>query len=84
MSLTAHYAQAQQGAELVKTKGCLTCHALDQKKLGPSIRDIAAKHKGVKDADTKLVADIKAAKSHPKVAATDAELKTMVEYMLKP
>ena len=82
--MTTHVALAQQGSDLIKTKGCLNCHALDQKKLGPSIRDIATKYKGAKDADTNLVAELKAAKGHPKVAATDAELKTIVEYMLKP
>ena len=84
VALSSHYSHAQQGADLLKAKGCLNCHAPDQKKLGPSFRDIAAKYKGVKDAEPNLTAELKSAKGHPKVAATDAELKSMVEYMLKP
>ena len=33
---------AQSGADVVKAKGCLGCHAVDQKKVGPSFKDIAA------------------------------------------
>lgn len=36
---------AQSGEEVAK-KRCLGCHALDQKKVGPSVRDLAAKYKG--------------------------------------
>jgi len=69
---------AQSGADVVNTKGCLTCHAVDQKKVGPSFKEIAAK-KG--DADA-LAAKLKEGKGHPKAAASDAEIKAAVEYVL--
>jgi cytochrome c len=75
-------AVAQSGDELVKSTGCGICHAADTKKVGPSFKDIAAKHKGDPAAADKLVGSLKAAKKHPKVAATDAELKTIVTHML--
>ena len=68
---------AQSGAEVVKSKGCVKCHAAEQKTVGPSIKDIAAK-KG--DAGA-LTAKLKEGKGHPKVAASDAEIKAAIEYM---
>ena len=41
--LAAGAAFAQSGADVVKAKGCLNCHAVDTKKMGPSFKDIAAK-----------------------------------------
>lgn len=73
---------AQSGADVVKAKGCLTCHAVDQKKVGSAYKDIAAKYKGDAKAGDMLVAKLKEGKGHPKIAATDAELKAAVEYVL--
>ncbi|MES2759961.1 MAG: c-type cytochrome [Pseudomonadota bacterium] len=49
---------AQANADLAKTKNCMGCHAIDTKVLGPAFKDVAAKYKGQKDAETKLVASI--------------------------
>ena len=73
---------AQSGAEVVKTKGCPTCHDAQAKKVGPSYKDVAAKYKGDKAAPGMLVNKLKEGKGHPKVAASDAELKAAVEYVL--
>jgi cytochrome c len=70
---------AQSGADVVKSKGCLNCHAVDAKKVGPSFKDIAAKQAGKSAA---LVEQLKAGKGHPKVAASDAEIKAAVDYVL--
>jgi cytochrome c len=78
-AIAAGVAFAQSGADVVKTKGCLTCHAVSEKKIGPSFKDIAAKNQG-KSAD--LVAKIKDGKGHPKPAASDAEIKAAVDYVL--
>ena len=75
-------AQAQSGAEVVKAKGCLNCHEMDKKKVGPGFKEIAAKYKGSKDAAANLTAALKEGKSHMKVAASDAELKAAVQYVL--
>ena len=73
---------AQSADELLKSKGCLNCHAADAKKVGPSFKDIAAKHKADPKAADTIVANIKAAKGHPEVTASDAELMTMVKHVL--
>jgi cytochrome c len=70
---------AQSGADVVKSKGCLNCHAVDAKKVGPSFKDIAAKDQGK---DAALIAKLKDGKGHPKIAASDAELKAAVGYVL--
>jgi cytochrome c len=74
-------AWAQSGADVVKSK-CAGCHDVEAKKVGPSQKDIAAKHKGSKDAPVALVARLKEGKGHMKVAASDAELNAAVQQML--
>ncbi|HEX4884822.1 MAG TPA: c-type cytochrome [Casimicrobiaceae bacterium] len=78
--LVAGAASAATGAELFTSKGCGTCHAADAKKMGPSLKDIAAKNKP--DAADAIVAKLKDGKGHPKVAAADAEIKQMVLYTI--
>jgi cytochrome c len=67
---------------VVKDKGCAKCHAAAEKKIGPSYKDIAAKHKGDKGAEAAITAKLKEGKGHPKVQASDAELKAAVGYVL--
>lgn len=40
--------------ELAKSKGCLNCHAIDQKRVGPAYKDVAAKYAGQGDAVDKV------------------------------
>jgi cytochrome c len=68
---------AQSGADVVKSKGCVNCHDVDKKKVGPSFKDIAAKG-GDQAAQ---VSKLKEGKGHPKTAASDAELKAAVAYI---
>jgi len=75
-------AGAAQAQDALKAKGCLNCHEADKKKVGPSLKDIAAKHKGNKDAEAALVSKLKDGKGHPKVAGTDDELKAAVKATL--
>lgn len=82
-TVLAATAQAQSGAELVKSKGCLNCHAVDQKKMGPSFNEIATKNRGNSNAQAQLTAMLKDAKGHPKIALSDAEAKAVVQYVLK-
>ena len=74
-------AAAQSGDDLLKSKGCMNCHAADTKKVGPSFKDIAAKHKDPKDMDA-MVDKLKNGKGHGKVAASDAEIKAMLTTIL--
>jgi cytochrome c len=40
--------------DLARKSGCLACHAIDRKVIGPSYRDIAAKYKGDSGAEARL------------------------------
>ncbi|MEX5748341.1 c-type cytochrome [Massilia sp. X63] len=48
---TGAYAQA----DLAKAKNCMACHAVGNKLVGPSYKDVAAKYEGQKGAEDKLV-----------------------------
>ena len=76
-TLAAGVVQAQ-GTDALKAAGCLGCHDVQKKKVGPAFKDVAAKHKGDAGAADKLVAKIKDAKGHPKVKASDDQLKAAV------
>ena len=67
------------GGDVLKAKGCTNCHDNDKKKVGPAFKDVAAKNAGKADA---LVAKLKEGKAHPKVNASDAELKAAVDHVL--
>ena len=71
-----------QGTDVLKAKGCLNCHDMDKKKVGPAFKDAAAKNKDKKDAAAGIVAKMKEGKGHPKVAGSDDELKKAVETAL--
>jgi cytochrome c len=49
---------ADAAADLAKAKGCLSCHAVDKKLVGPSYKDVAAKYAGDKTAAGKLAEKI--------------------------
>ena len=75
-------AGAVQAQDVLKAKGCLNCHEMDKKKVGPAYKDVAAKYKGNKDAEATLVAKLKEGKGHMKVSATDDELKACIKAVL--
>lgn len=47
-------ADAKAAEALAQKSGCLACHSIDKKILGPSYKDVAAKYKGDKTAEAKL------------------------------
>jgi cytochrome c len=58
----ANGAQALDAAAakaLASKSACMGCHAVDRKLVGPSYKDVAAKHKGQADAVNKVAARIK-------------------------
>ena len=65
--------------DLLKAKGCVNCHDAEKKKVGPSIKDIKAKGVKVDEA----VAKMTSGKGHPKVKASEADIKAAVEQMTK-
>lgn len=50
--LSAGAAQADEA--LAKSKGCLGCHTVENKLVGPAYKDVAKKYAGKKDYDVKL------------------------------
>jgi cytochrome c len=73
-------ANAQEA--LAKSSGCMNCHDMTAKKMGPSFKDIAAKYKGKADAEPMIVANLAAAKGHPAVKASGDDLKSLVKWVL--
>ena len=73
---------AQDATQLAQSKGCMTCHALDQAKMGPSFKDVAAKYKGQGGAAATLVTELKDGTGHMKIDASDAELQQLIGYVL--
>jgi|SRR5450830_209666 len=87
----ANAVDAAAAQALAQKSGCLACHSVDKKILGPAYKDVAAKYKGDKTAEAKLVAKVKAGGSgvwgpmpmpanSPQVK--DADIKTVVEWVL--
>ena len=50
---------AMASPELARSKNCLACHAVDQKLVGPSYKDVAAKYANDKDAEARLARKIR-------------------------
>lgn len=71
-----------QAQDALKAKGCLGCHDMDKKKVGPGFKDVAAKYKGNNEAGGMILAKMKDGKGHPKVAGSDAELKAAIDAAL--
>lgn len=81
---------AQSGDDLLKKNGCTACHAVDKKLVGPAYKDVAAKYKGQAGVQAKISDKIKKGGSGvwgpvpmpPNPAVSDADLATMVKYIL--
>jgi cytochrome c len=63
-------------------KNCGACHSLDTKKMGPAFKDVAKKYKGNANAEAELVAKVTGAKGHPKVKASDADVTSIIKWVL--
>jgi cytochrome c551/c552 len=72
---------AQSGEDVARSRGCFACH--DGKNIGPTFKVISSKYGGNKDAETQLARVLKEGKGHPRIQATDAELKAVIQYVLK-
>ena len=77
--------------ELHKKYTCTACHQDDKKLVGPSYKEVAGKYKGDKDAVAKLSEKVRKGgvgawgqiPMPPNPTPTDAEIKSMVESVLK-
>ena len=73
-------ANAQEA--LAKSSGCLNCHAVDTKKMGPAFKDVAAKYKGKADAQATLATKITTHAGHPEVKASADDVNSVVKWVL--
>jgi len=67
----------------LKSSGCVACHDVDKKKVGPSFKDVSAKYKGKKAEEA--MAGMKGKPVHKGVLGktNDASLKSMIEWIQK-
>ncbi len=81
---------AGPGETLARKSGCLACHGVQEKKLGPAYSDVAAKYKGDKGAQARLVSKVKAGGSGawgdmpmpPNAHVKDEDINTIVAWVL--
>ena len=59
-SLAPASSRAQDATALLAANGCIACHAIDKKIVGPAFKDVAAKYAGKPDALGQLVQSIRA------------------------
>lgn len=87
-------APASYAAEdaIAQKAGCLACHSKDKKIVGPAYKDVAAKYKG-QNVEAKLIEKVRKGgvgvwgqipmPPNPPDKINDADLKTVVEWVLK-
>ncbi len=59
VGLIVNTGSALASEELAKKSGCLACHAIDRKVIGPSYKEVAAKYRGDTYAEARLVEKLK-------------------------
>ena len=87
---TQSLADAKAGEAVAKKSDCMLCHTADKLLVGPAFKDIAAKYKGDKTAEAKLIEKVKKGGGGvwgtnvmlPHPALSDADLKSAVEWVL--
>jgi cytochrome c len=86
----SNIAVAEDVSALARAKGCLACHSVDKKIVGPALKDIAAKYKGDAGAVDALAAKVKTGGKGvwgpipmpPNATLSDDELKKLVGWIL--
>ncbi|MBA2659412.1 MAG: c-type cytochrome [Nitrosospira sp.] len=81
---------AQANADLAKSSGCMNCHTVDKKLVGPALKDIAAKYKDTPGAQAALEEKVKKGSTGvwgpipmpPNSNVSDANIKTLVQFIL--
>lgn len=76
--------------KLAQSSGCMTCHAIDRKVIGPGYKEIAAKYRNDKGAEANLVKKVKAGGSGvwgstpmpPNAHVKEDDIKAIVTWML--
>jgi cytochrome c len=83
-------AGVQANEKLAQASGCMTCHSVDKKVIGPTYKEVAAKYRTDKTAEAKLVQKVKAGGKGvwgdtpmpPNAHVKDEDIKTIVHWIL--
>jgi cytochrome c len=81
---------AQASPDLAKSSGCLNCHMVDKKLVGPALKDIAAKYKADPKAVDYLAGKIQKGSQGvwgpvpmpPNAKVNEADAKTLAKWVL--
>ena len=76
--------------DLFKKSNCMACHAIEQKRLGPSMKQVSAKYSGDSNAADRLAKKIQEGgvgvwgqmPMPPQLQVTEADAKILAEYIL--
>ncbi|MFL9709212.1 c-type cytochrome [Methylobacillus sp. Pita1] len=90
LAATAHAADAKAAQSLVQKSGCLACHGVEKKIVGPGYKEVAEKYKNDKAAEAKLIAKIKTGGGGtwgqmpmpPNAHVKEEDIKTIVSWIL--
>lgn len=81
---------AAASEKLAQSSGCMTCHAIDRKAIGPGYKEIAARYRNDKSAEAKLVKKVKTGGSGvwgpapmpPNAHVKEEDIKAIVTWIL--
>jgi cytochrome c len=81
---------AHANEKLAQSSGCMTCHGIDKKVIGPSYKEIATKYRGDKGAEANLIGKVKKGGKGvwgempmpPNAHVKDEDVKTLVQWIL--
>jgi cytochrome c len=81
---------AAANEQLAQKYGCLACHQVDKKLVGPAYKDVAAKYRADKGAEARLVDKVKKGgvgvwgqiMMPPNPSVPDADLHALVKWIL--
>lgn len=76
--------------KLAQASGCMTCHGVDKKIIGPSYKEVADKYRGSKTAEADLIKKVKgggqgvwgSVPMPPNAHVKDEDIKTLVVWIL--
>ena len=81
---------AMANEKLAQASGCMTCHGVDKKIIGPTYKEVAAKYRNDKGAEAMLIKKVKSG-GHgvwgsvpmpPNPHVKDEDIKTLVVWIL--
>jgi cytochrome c len=81
---------AQANEKLAQSSGCMACHSLDKKLIGPAYKVVAAKYRANKGAEAELIKKVKAGGKGvwgdipmaPNAHVKDEDIQSIVRWIL--